>query len=671
MSRGVKILIFCIFLSNYQLNAQNNQIKNLFKVGDSLVRESKLDKAKEIYIDALVLAKRQKNETGILNSYKKLGTLFWLKKEYLISEKYYKKSLEIDSTSLISAYCFNAIALLKRKQHLTDSTNYYLEKALILYENQQTKEAYNVFLNAGIIYKNQQSFQKALNALLKAYNGYNETQNFKRLATVSNAIAQIQKDLGNNTKALKYYFEALSYREKISDTLGMLMSHNNIANAYKTQKEYDVALVHYNKALQFSKKKNNKLASILYNIGTVYYLKKDLINAKSYYIKALELNTKNNNLQSMFYNSNELALLCIESNDLLLAKKYLSKANSLIDKIENNAVINRNHEINAKYNLKIGNYKKAYDFQKKYSDNYKSTFNAKQTKIVQELQERFDSEKKQNENLRLSMLNQRNDSLINEQNSNIKIKNLLLIMSLLALLLLFIAYLFLVQRQKNLKQKRAVEKLKANYNGQELIKKIISKDLHDIIATNLDGIRLKVETLNYINDSKKSEAINEITNNINDINHQTRLISHRLSPLQDKLKKFNLLEIIINQLSEFQIYRGIQIHIKDTIPNVLNDMTLDAQTNFYGILLEILNNIEQHSNATSVTISNNLNSLNVFNFHIIDNGIGYKESKTDGIGIINIQQRAKLLGGYCVIQPSKVGTEFKLSFPLNKHLYEK
>jgi signal transduction histidine kinase len=97
-------------------------------------------------------------------------------------------------------------------------------------------------------------------------------------------------------------------------------------------------------------------------------------------------------------------------------------------------------------------------------------------------------------------------------------------------------------------------------------------------------------------------------------------------------------------------------------------MTLEAQTNFYGILLEILNNIEKHSKATEVQIMHSIKDNKTLLFEFCDNGIGFKNEQVKGIGLMNIKQRTKLLGGDYSIKDTENGTTININFPIKQNL---
>jgi signal transduction histidine kinase len=243
------------------------------------------------------------------------------------------------------------------------------------------------------------------------------------------------------------------------------------------------------------------------------------------------------------------------------------------------------------------------------------------------------------------------------------LKNSFLAIASLLIILFVIGYFYLKQRQKIKEKDIELQRLKDVFEGQEIIKQGVSKDLHDIIATRFDGIRLKILALPK---AKNPELVSEsIIKEINEVNDQARLISHRLSPLGNKLKKTTLNKIIRAQLSEFQHYRGVFINVQLPFPEELDKMNEDAQTNFYGIILECLSNVEKHSQATEIKILHQT-SENQLIFNITDNGIGFKSKKEEekGIGLINIQNRTKLLNGVCEFESSNLGTKITLTIPI-------
>ncbi|MDD7887117.1 tetratricopeptide repeat-containing sensor histidine kinase [Flavivirga sp. 57AJ16] len=661
-----KALLLLSFVCSLNIVGQNDKLESLKALifeADSLSKNKHYDLAEKKYHEALNSSFNIKKDDSTALVYRKLGVLEWKRKDYSKSENFYKKGLRYDSISSLGADLYYNISLTKRKNGEVDSTLFYLDKAIKIYKGlEDSPKAFNVFLSAGLIYRNLQQHKKALEYALIAHNGFQKTDNLKKLASTSDLIALIQDDLGNTERAFYYYFHSLRLKKKLKDTLGICNSYNNIAIAHKTEKNHDSAIYYYKKVLSLENSGTIFNAKTLHNLGVSYHKLGNRFSAKKTYNEALNIELHLKDTLSAIYTLNELVLLNTELNDLENANKQLRFSNTLIKKTQAPPeVVYRNHYVKSCYYSKIGDYKAAYRHQKEYSELYQSIFSNKQIEVIQELQEKYESEKKRNENLKLSLENKENHILINKQGNEIRKNHIFLICLGLLALLLMVAYLLLKQKQKSLKQQQKYERLQAIYEGQETIKSSISKDLHDIIASNISGIGLKIKALSLSKDRQQLET--EISNGITEINKQIRLISHRLSPLDDKIKEHKLSEIIISRLSEFQLYNDIFINLKTEIPTVLDNLPIEKQSNFYGILLEILNNIVKHAKATSVIITMKVDKLNKFHLKIKDNGIGFDVSNATGIGIINIKQRTQLLKGSCVFNKlDDGGTEFYLEF---------
>ncbi len=649
---------------------ENESLIKLLKKADSLSNKSKYEGAIDVYNKALLITSEKKLSTDASYIYKKVGLIYYKQKEYIKALTYFKKSIKADSLSINAADSYFNLSLVHRKYKRKDSLFHNLEKSLFLYGLQtDTEQKFSTYLKAGILYKKESRYNQSLYYLLKAYKGFDSIGNLKKKASVCNSIGSVQRMLGNLDIAREYYTTALHLRKELQDTLAISFSYNNLANIFNQEKKYDSAIAYYTKSISLKKKLHHKkgIGKNLNNLATVYYAKKDFMNAMFMYKESLFAKKEGQDSLSIAYTYNELGILSLERNKPVYAKKYLDSAKATLSLIHNKDILLRNYEGYGFYYKLIGDYKKALNYKEKYITLYQSIFNEQQSKTIQELQEKFESALKEEKITRLSLSNLKKEKTITQQQYILNQKNWFLGAVFLLALLGFGMYLLLKQKQKTKKKDFELQKLEAVFKGQEIIKENIGKDLHDIITTSYDGIRLKILAL--AKTKNPSKVSNEIVQEISTINHQIRLISHRLSPLGAKLKETNLREIIISQLSEFQFYRKIFIDVQLPLPEELDTMNLDSQTNFYGILLEVLSNIEKHSQATKVIITHYLENANRIVFTISDNGIGFeKQQRQKGIGLVNIKQRALFLNGECIVESSDNGTSICIIFPINKHV---
>ncbi len=659
-------------ISNIFIYSQNStyldaeySIERLKIIGDSLVKSSKVSEAISLYKHNLNirLDNKKNDESAIILN--KIGIVYYKQKDYENAERFYKKSLQLDKSSITAGNSNYNLFLVKRRQNQQDSSLIYLEKSLNFYENFSDDYASNnAFLTAGITYKNRQLFDKALQYLVLSYKGFNKLKNDSKLANVCITIGNVHNQLKNYNQALEYHYEALELHKKNNKPKNLARCYNNIANVYDNLQIIDSAIINYNKAINYLKVDTPQYSKALSNLANTYLKVDDNAKARGHYKEAIKTNIKLKDTTSLLYNYNGIASLELEENNLGSSKKYLNTISGLVKKSTDNIILLMYYENQVNYNQKKRNFKDALDFQIKYSDLYKRIYNKEQTEIVQNIQSKFENEKKENEILKLNLLNQSKQIELINKDKAISNKNIILLILSFTIFLSLVAFYAYMQKQKLKSQNTKLDKLQAIYNGQENIKKRIARDLHDIITTNFDGLRLKILALKKT--SNPNELIEETTGELKNINRQIRVVSHRLSPLEMQMSHQKFTEVIKSRLSEFHLYGRVFVELEDQLPDVLNQIDISIQNNFYGILLEILNNIEKHAHATKLNINHFIDDKNYLHFVFTDNGIGISKNIKEGIGMLNIRQRCEIINGQVDIKKVESGTEVSLSFPIKR-----
>jgi signal transduction histidine kinase len=163
-------------------------------------------------------------------------------------------------------------------------------------------------------------------------------------------------------------------------------------------------------------------------------------------------------------------------------------------------------------------------------------------------------------------------------------------------------------------------------------RKRISMDLHDDIGQTLSVIKSKV-----INSVKPTEIEEDIAKVIN----QTREISRSLYP--SSLEKIGLIRSVASLMQDLQSVKGLECSYE--IDESVLTLSINIQTNIYRIIQECVNNTIKHSGATGLKVSI-IKTNDEYEFLYLDNGIGIKNKrKSEGIGLLSILERAKILNG--------------------------
>jgi len=194
-----------------------------------------------------------------------------------------------------------------------------------------------------------------------------------------------------------------------------------------------------------------------------------------------------------------------------------------------------------------------------------------------------------------------------------------------------------------------------------------SRELHDGLGPLLSTIKMYMQSLCETYDANKVKFIAEESDRSIKIAIQTmREVAHGLSP-------FNLSNFgYVNAVLEFT--RGI-----NKIHELVIDFTYNSHVRFsdfyeiilYRITTELINNTLKHAHATHVEIAFNYSTEKkhiTLIYH--DNGQGFEttcdEAKT-GMGLMNIQQRIRILGGNFRIESAiGKGCTIFVDFPLNE-----
>jgi tetratricopeptide (TPR) repeat protein len=114
----------------------------------------------------------------------------------------------------------------------------------------------------------------------------------KGIASAYNNLGTYYRLRGFYDKAIDYYFSALRIMEDIKDEKGIARCYNLIGILYYVLKNYDLSLEYYQKALEMNYQQNDKkwIAGNSNNVGMIYQEQNEYEKALEFYMKSLEMN---------------------------------------------------------------------------------------------------------------------------------------------------------------------------------------------------------------------------------------------------------------------------------------------------------------------------------------------------------------------------------------------
>ena len=116
-----------------------------------------------------------------------------------------------------------------------------------------------------------------------------------------------------------------------------------------------------------------------------------------------------------------------------------------------------------------------------------------------------------------------------------------------------------------------------------------------------------------------------------------------------------------------RLTEGIQsstnIECSFDVSEIVETLTLQTKTHIYRILQECSNNTIKHAKASALKIE-----ITEHNQEIVlvyqDNGIGINTKQKNGLGLLSIKERAKIINGVVNFE-NKTNKSFKLTLKFN------
>lgn len=519
------------------------------------------------------------------------------------------------------------------------------------------------------------------NALIWAGKGaeYFEKSKLTQLMTrCMNIEAVCLLILDRHEESINLHYEILKIREAKNDTLGMAETLLNIGNVYYKGHDMDEAVKFYLRSRAFAQKKNNikLLASLNNNIGNYYadrYGENRLSSDKNAAIKHLKeaiVNKEKLNTDKTLEKSYlTLAKVLLESGDFKTGEYYTNKANKL-------ALINKNDEAVGSSKILLGKIaleKKDYQTAQSHLDemyqyaaskkalhilnthdqdilnirdrirqlqfniptptdsthinNYNSLLVSRQ-KVREELNIKYETEKKELENANLALKNK-----IAQDNLK-QIRIISTISTIFAIALLFLVFKLrkknfaLAKSEKEIRnQAKLVNKQNQLLKESEAFKtklfSIISHDLKSpinslkFIVQMSDEQQLSLKDYSFLMENLKKEL--HITSNL--LENLLFWSKSQMKSNSIKLETFNLYNTI--QKTQKVLASSIelkQIQIKNLLPS--NYTILGDEMRCEFLVRNIMHNAIKYSDFYKQIEIGIKDKGEEIDFYIKDNGVG-------------------------------------------------
>lgn len=580
---------------------------------------------------ALAISRSKHYTVGELNALLRLGVMHYKLSNFDVSNCYLDtglfKSIHLKDSTFIVKFQHNKAINFTFMGRYRDALDLHYKNLAFYNATRDTGSICRALLDIANVYYYLSDYQKAYESAMEVYQTVSKKDDQTILANALHSLGVFTKELNRPEEALLYYKKSLALNRQLGNKYGICTDLINIANIYFDKKEYSECLPIWDTVINISSEINAKqLMAIAYvNRGNTYSALEQHYKAIDSKLKAYKLFGEMKSIKEQVDCALNLGNTYIDVNNLTEAIKYYREAFYLKDTL----------------------------------------FNSEMTENIAQMRTRFETEKKEQENIRLQQENELQAlKLIAGKNRTWNI--------LLAFALVVVALAIWFMRYKMMKRAEMERQLHAA-NQQRFMEVIaaeekerirIARELHDGLGQILSTARINMASLEETVVPEDAYLLQNSLSLIDQSVAEVRSVSHNLMPVS--LMHYGL-KSAIEEIAR-KINDSGKIKVKINLLNLDDRLPESIEVAVYRLIQEIINNILKHSEASFIGIETLSKDNNHMILHIENDGkrmdvVMLNESK--GIGWKNIQTRVALLNGeLSVIERHGSGAIIQIKFPI-------
>lgn len=457
--------------------------------------------------------------------------------------------------------------------HQEDSAMYYKRLGIIAgREADYPRGEANAASDLGLYLKERGDLDSALYYILLSAELREDAKDEKALGVSYNNLAMVYYGKGDTVNSIDYYRKAASlFRIHRPEVLPAPLG--NLAVLYDEMKMYDSALYYYGIVLHIcdSIGDDEGYSRVMMNIGVTYRQQGKYKEAEQLFLDALKIKEEIDDRDGQAIATLNLAQLYRVMNQFELSEKYLVRADSLAQSLEQKELIRDVYQVYAELYSQTGRGELAVEYFDRYRAMSKEILSAEALRLTEEMQERFETEKKEKENLVLREQQRVSEASAAEDERQKKLLLAGVCALMIVLGLSFYAYRTKIKSNQLLESKNE-QISKQNSTLRELNKKLIESEE-------------ELTALNATKDQLFSIISHDLGNPVNAlVNYNTVMQSRREAMTKEELlaslEKVNLtlrpLQEFLENLLQWSVQQknGVSIRRENfVIGEVLNEVT--------------------------------------------------------------------------------------------------
>ncbi|MBX3240764.1 MAG: hypothetical protein KIT80_23270 [Chitinophagaceae bacterium] len=504
-------------------------------------------------------------------------------------------------------------------------------------------------INIAEVYTKQNKIANALQYLTQADSLCIATGNIPYHTNVQRQLGVVYREAKDYTRAAAYLNGALAGFLQLEDHFRYVSTGISLSILYRYLKLPDSSLhiLHQCNAIASRQDSPYQSAMIQEHLAESYYQKELFSKALEHYSSAYTTFKKLTNKGDMAYEAMNMGKTLWKLKKPADAEKYFTEAYHISDTLK---MLNFQYDIAqmlADMHSESGNWQKAYQYRNNAAVLRDSIDLSGQIKLTNELKEKFETEKKENE---IALLKTQN--LLTEADNR---KNRLLQYLFGVLFVTSVLMGWLLFNRARIKRKL----------NEQLLRNQIAGDLHDDVGSTLSVIDIssRIALAKKEEPAVVSEQLEKIRQYATSTMESMSDIVWSVNPGNDNL------ESVMTRVCEFaaEVCEPLHIQMEISREKGLDSVLLNANKRRHVLLLckEIINNAVKYSGCTLLQVNSKVANSNVIQITISDNGSGFNpETVKKGNGLNNLKTRAAALGGNLTLNSAAgKGTSVQFEFP--------
>ncbi len=329
------------------------------------------------------------------------------------------------------------------------------------------------------------NYDEAYLSYYQAIGIYEDLGDEESLAAQYSNLGLVDVDRGKYRDAEESFTKSLNYLKGSKDSVQLGHTYNNFGNLYQTEEKYDTAVVYFQKALQIYRSINytSGLAHGLNNIGIIYYYQGQEDSCMNYFKRSLTIRKE----------IGEIASIAQSYNNIGILYGYQAKYKMAVIYSDSSLALAKESGLKEEIRDAYSNLYDVYWAQKDYENAAISIkfFSDYQDSLKSEQSERLINDAKiKYETIKTDKELQENQALIDQNNAELKRKEIIIWAACIGGLLLISLLLVVYNRNKLTKRQNKViedQKSEVEQKQTEIIDSIkYAKRIQDAMLKSED-----------------------------------------------------------------------------------------------------------------------------------------------------------------------------------------